>query len=364
MGTLIGIGVGAVLGGQVEADLTLPSSIATSTDGTQVVLSYGGTAVMTAVTTGWTVKIGGVSKTLSAASASGTDVTLTLSTAVIDYDDTVTVSMDGGTCDLAIGGTQATSITDSAVTNSVVRPTAASYATSADGTTITITYTGLTTAVSTGVADWSAREDTVDAPITSVAAGTNTIVLTMTSALSAGTTIDVSFTHSASDVTAGGITPADFSQAAVTNNVSSYIWNDEFDTVDAWTASSGARAATKSVAAGIARLTSDVANTTYMETQVTGLTQSTAYTIAIATLGGPLNTPSSPYHKGRISIDASAGQYTGTMGVLNVEHSTMTEVTLNVSTGVGQTSLYVTLWNNAAVTGMIHEWDYVRITLT
>jgi len=185
------------------ADTTPPAfvSAATSTDGTKVILTYDEALSATTAEVGaFTVKVGGVDRTVTGVSVNGLTVELTLATAVTSGQSvTVAYTASNEPAVNAVqdaAGNDAESISPAAtVTNSVpdtTAPTMLSAEVSADGLSIVITYSE-PVAGTLEAGDYGVTLSTGTASITGATVGTgeNThkVTLTLAAAIVPGLTV-------------------------------------------------------------------------------------------------------------------------------------------------------------------------------
>lgn len=153
--------------------------------------------------TGFTVKVGGVSRTISSATASGTAVTLNLTPAVLSTD-TVTVEYSpGNVTDNAVSPNSMDAFTAQSVTNNstqtadTTKPVFASASVPSLGSTVAVvlTETGSPPILpATGVTGFTVLVNAVSRTITSGTAASTTVTLNLATPVLIGDTVTVSYT--------------------------------------------------------------------------------------------------------------------------------------------------------------------------
>ncbi len=222
-----------------NADSVSPSfvSAATNSAGDQVTLTFGETlSSTTAGASAFSVVVNGVAVIPSSVTVSGSTVVLAVSPA-IQRGDTVTFaytapSSDSSTSNAAVqdsigndvGSISATSVTNSSTVDTRT-PTFVSAATSADGTTITLTYSEALSATTASASAFSVVVGGSSRSVTSAVVSGSTVVLTLASAVGSGQSVTVAYTDpsGSNDANAvqdsAGNDAASLSATSVTNNV-------------------------------------------------------------------------------------------------------------------------------------------------
>jgi uncharacterized repeat protein (TIGR02059 family) len=222
-----------------NADSVSPSfvSAATNSAGDQVTLTFGeALSSTTAGASAFSVVVNGTAVTPSSVTVSGSTVVLAVSPA-IQRGDTVTFlytapSSDSSTSNAAVqdsigndvGSISATSVTNSSTVDTRT-PTFVSAATSADGTTITLTYSEALSATTASASAFAVVVGGSSRSVSSAVVSGSTVVLTLASAVGSGQSVTVAYTDpsGSNDANAlqdsAGNDAASLSATSVTNNV-------------------------------------------------------------------------------------------------------------------------------------------------
>ena len=229
--------VNVVGGFSFGADATEPTfmSAATSADGTTITLTYSESlSATTASASAFSVVVGGSSRSVSSAVVSGSTVVLTLASAVGSGQSvTVAYTDPSGSNDANAvqdsAGNDAASLSVTSVTNNSTAdqsvPTFVSAATSADGTTITLTYSESLSATTASASAFSVVVGGSSRSVSSAVVSGSTVVLTLTSPVAGGQSLTVAYTDpsGSNDANAvqdsAGNDAASLSATSVTNNV-------------------------------------------------------------------------------------------------------------------------------------------------
>jgi uncharacterized repeat protein (TIGR02059 family) len=220
-----------------NADSVSPSfvSAATNSEGDQVTLTFGEALSSTTAAAGaFSVVVNGTAVTPSSVTVSGSTVVLAVSPA-IQRGDTVTFAYtdptNGNDTNAVqdsigndVGSISATSVTNSSTVDTRT-PTFVSAATSADGTTITLTYSEALSATTASASAFAVVVGGLSRSVSSAVVSGSTVVLTLASAVGSGQSVTVAYTDpsGSNDANAvqdsAGNDAASLSATSVTNNV-------------------------------------------------------------------------------------------------------------------------------------------------
>ena len=226
-------------------DTTSPSliSASTSSDGSKVILDYDeALSANNAPAANFVVTVGVSTASISGVSTSGSTVELTLDTAIahgqsvsVAYTDPTSSDDSNATQDAS--GNDAITLSDVAVTNVVsapdtTAPTYKSAATSSDGNKIILDYDEVLSSNAAAASDFVVTVGGSGVTISSVAASSSTVELTLASIIKAGEAVSVAYTDptSGNDANAvqdeAGNDVVTMSSTVVTNNSVSQSFKD------------------------------------------------------------------------------------------------------------------------------------------
>ena len=221
----------SVSGFSFGADTTAPtfSAAAVNVEGTTITLTYSeALSATTAGTSDFAVLVGGVSRSVSSVSVSGSTVVLTLASPAVESGQSVSVAYTQPAGSNAVkdsAGNKASSLSSTSVTNNSTvdtsGPSFVSAATNTAGTEITLTYSEALSATTAGTSDFTVLVGGVSRSVSSVAVSGSTAVLTLSSAVGAGQSVSVAYSQPAgSDAVkdSAGNKAASLVATSVTNN--------------------------------------------------------------------------------------------------------------------------------------------------
>ena len=228
-GTLSGVTVSSadvtLADDDVAPDTTAPVLSTAAVNGTSLVLTYNEAldTTSTPAAAAFAVTVAGAARTVSSVAVSGSTVTLTLSSAVTS-GQTVRVNYtvpDANPIQDAAGN-DAAALSDRAVTNSTPDTTAPVLSTAAvNGTTLTLTYNeALNTTSTPAAAAFAVTVAGAARTVSSVAVSGSAVTLTLSSAVTHGQTVVLSYTVPNANPTqdAAGNDAAALTNQAVTNS--------------------------------------------------------------------------------------------------------------------------------------------------